>query len=497
MAAGAAEEGIGFWGESNWSDRAGRDRSILLLDALEPDLETFRELVVELRPNLVLIGAMSLCLPGAVAMARMVKRELGENTFVVLGGKHVNETLFEVGGSLRQHPGSPLLHMLSGRIPPKVFDLVISGDGEEIIYHLGELVGIVLDSRQPLTQVKEKLWDLREARGNWLAAWLDGDQVQSLPGSGVSIPYDQLRSPPELFGIRSNFPVFGSDLTAHAISDIGRGCVYDCFFCSERSRINSINFPIAAAPLRLAKHFEAISETVAERYGGLSPSVFVEDSIFLGGTPQNLLTWGRILEQRQIQLPYGGQLTADLLLDKRRQKTIVELYKSGLRYIFWGLETGNEGIASSMSKNVGKSSWLGRNERVLEFLTGVGIRSGLSIVFGLGESQRDRLFLLRQIGEWQARFGAPDVVSFNWAVQHPLRGDDDGAGYLYLDWGTPADSPYLDPFWELFGEASERYGLPGQTMASENELAELCECAREHSIHGDSVSAERALSENR
>jgi hypothetical protein len=68
--------------------------------------------------------------------------------------------------------------------------------------------------------------------------------------------------------------------------------------------------------------------------------------------------------------------------------------------------------------------------------------------------------------------GAPNVVSMNWAVQHPLAGRDGGAGYTYTDWAIPA-GPFLAAFRD-FGEASVRYPLLG---CRPPELAEVEEVA--------------------
>ena len=94
-----------------------------------------------------------------------------------------------------------------------------------------------------------------------------------------------------------------------------------------------------------------------------------------------------------------------------------------------------------MSKDIqsGKQPWTSRVEHAIDLLTGLGIKCGSSILFGLGESHQDRLRLLRQLKRWSERYGAPNPVSINWAVQHPLRGDDGGTNYDYLDWSLPTD----------------------------------------------------------
>ena len=72
-AARLAIEGIGPWGESNWAgDRKKRQSAIMLMRSLE-EMAEFEEKLRTIRPNLLLIGAMSLCLPGAIACAQKAK----------------------------------------------------------------------------------------------------------------------------------------------------------------------------------------------------------------------------------------------------------------------------------------------------------------------------------------------------------------------------------------------------------------------------------------
>ena len=56
----------------------------------------------------------------------------------------------------------------------------------------------------------------------------------------------------------------------------------------------------------------------------------------------------------------GGQFTIDTLLDSRNQEIVSRLAKQGFKYVFLGLETNNEEIAETMSKNKVKKgmSWI-------------------------------------------------------------------------------------------------------------------------------------------
>ena len=59
----------------------------------------------------------------------------------------------------------------------------------------------------------------------------------------------------------------------------------------------------------------------------------------------------------------------------------------------------------------------------------------------------------------------------NWAVQHPLGGDDGGTGYSYTRWAIP-QGPFLEAFRD-FGEASVLYPLAGQPAPVWAEVLEI------------------------
>jgi hypothetical protein len=77
VAAHLADKQIGPWGQTRWSQsrRARRD-SIMLMHSLKEDMPLFEELLLRERPDLLLIGAMSVCLPGAIACAARASDEV-------------------------------------------------------------------------------------------------------------------------------------------------------------------------------------------------------------------------------------------------------------------------------------------------------------------------------------------------------------------------------------------------------------------------------------
>lgn len=462
LAAGLASSRQGVWGESNWRDKETLNATVVMYDYAD-DLFDLERKLKEVRPNLLLIGAMTLALPGAVEIARMAKELLGDDVTIVLGGKHTSETIYREHSHVRNNPGSPLRLMSEGKIPHK-FDVVVSGDGEYVVVKLGELVAKYVTASKVVAHLDE----LETCPGNWIVGSTEEKQIRTITSSGLAIDYSSLPIPAEVFGFQGAFTVFNADRTAHVYSDISRGCMYDCFFCTEK---RSVNGPpkLQNSPERLARQLAAVSRS--GKLNGDRVSAFVEDSILLMGNPRELNQLQSLIKGTSI-IPFGGQITVPLFLRKETRNALIDLQSSGLSYLYAGMETASETVAQAMSKNIGRNAdgWMCRNEEVVSLATEAGLRYGVAILFGLGESHATRVHQLQEVLRWQKVYaGNPCVVSLNWATQHPLL---NVGMFDYVDWGTSADSELLPYFQELFGEASEKY-LVNQQKPTVAELEEL------------------------
>lgn len=477
VAASRALSRTGAWANSNW---AGETRSkvranFLLMYSLD-DIPAFIEMMEREKPNVLLLGAMTLCMPGAIECAKIAKEMFGDDIVVVLGGRHVTETIYLWHAKARQaadvvhHRASPARLIREERLPP-VFDVVVSGDGEFFIAELGEIL-----------ERKRAPYDIAAIFAEFDRA-IPGDWIASLPASslevvstGIQIDANELPPLASLFGVSAAFNVFGGRMTAHVFSDTGRGCVYDCDFCSEKSGVTGGLRDIANAAKRLYGQLEDAVNVIEEDHPGRGASAFVEDSILLGGSPRALDTLCELLEAKPLPIEFGAQFTVDQVL--RREHQIARLSRVGLRYIFIGLETFDPDEIGGMSKNIGSrnGSWQARSERVFQILAQNEIACGCALLFGLGESHQSRIALLDAVVEARRQTGCPALLSANWAVQHPLRGQTGGLEYDYLDWGTPA-GPYLDNF-HYFGEASLNYCLENQAPPEIHELEEIVDRLR-------------------
>lgn len=473
-----AADGIGPWGESNWSgSRLDRWQSVLLMRSWEDDSNEYQKMLVEIQPNLLLIGAMSVCLPGALACATMARKILGDNVCIVLGGRHSTESIYlDRNGTVSHHASSPLLLMVSRRID-RLFDVVVSGEGECIIAWLGEAIDSLDRGRITLAKVMEHLGNTNNVPGRWIAGSVNNNQLHTIVSHGISLNRDELPSPCEVFGIHSAFETFNGRITAHVFSDMSCGCVFDCGFCSERRSVTGPIMQLNTSSDRLYRQIQAAVKTASEDMPGAKVSVFIEDSTMLAGSKHSLARFLQLMHDGAIDVRFGGQLTIDQVFDKIDM--LRELKKVGLDYLFVGIETFNPQTIGGISKDVQRNEgeWIIRVEKTIKLLNDIGISCGSAILFGLGEKHLDRIRLLRKIEEWKKVYNAPNPISINWAVQHPLCGDDGGMNYSYLDWGIPTDE-WLDVFQD-FGEASVLYPIAGQMRPKIEEVREVATLYRE------------------
>jgi B12-binding domain/radical SAM domain protein len=361
-----------------------------------------------------------------------------------------------------------------GRIPP-VFDAVVSGDGEFVIAEMGE----ILANFNPPFDVNEILARLnRHTPGDWIV---------SLPKEGIEIVSAGQRLDPNilpplssLFGVSASFNVFNGRMTAHVFSDTGRGCVYNCDFCSERSSVSGKLNDLSNAATRLYRQLEDAANVIQADYPERGASAFVEDSVLLGGSPRSIDSLCSMLEERPIAIEFGAQLTVDQVLTRGRQ--LARLAQVGLRYVFIGLETLDPSHVGGMNKDIGSKSgtWESRSKRAFQILQERGIKCGCALLFGMGEKHQSRIALLNNLIHLKRESGYPSILSANWAVQHPLKGASGDAGYDYVDWGTPP-GPFIELFHN-FGEASLIYPLKGQRPPQLNEIREIVELLREFTI---------------
>lgn len=214
------------------------------------DLYRLENLIQVSRPNILLIGAMTLCMPGAMECAKLARKMLGDRLLIILGGRHINETIYladerkRSASLVKHHRASPGRLIREGKIPP-LFDVIISGEAEKLIAEIGEL--FIRPHQNTTTFIAENLDTKTE--GRWIA---DFPSISStLVSDGVPLKHDELPSVVGTFGVTASFDVFRGRMTSHIFSDTGPGCIYDCTFCGERRSIAGNIQEIQGAPRRL------------------------------------------------------------------------------------------------------------------------------------------------------------------------------------------------------------------------------------------------------
>lgn len=472
VAAYYADLGIGAWGDSNWADGlSARQSSVLLMHSLREQMKDFDRLLSTLKPNLLLLGSMTLCFPGAIACARRAKEMFGDEICIVLGGRHVSESLFldKGTGTIINHPSSPVRLMAENEIE-NIFDIVVSGDGDYPIVEIGELVASLVSRNIPAASAKNHLERFSQTPGRWIIS-AGSNYIVSKPNI-----FDRniLPAPCELFGVRTFFDVFDGNPTAHVYSDCGGGCMFGCPFCSESSHVNGPLLQLDTAADRLFRQLVSASTVIRKAYPEKTPSAFVEDSIFLASQEHAIQRFVRVAESLDKQIRFGGQLTVDCT--NELQAYLKPLRERGLEYVFVGLETSSPTDVGGFSKDRQSSegTWLERACKAFSLLSENRINVGVSLLFGLGESRENREFLFQRLLSWRQAYGFPCAVSMNWAVQHPLKGRDGGANYRYLDWGV--DPGPMNDALQDFGEASVRYPIAGvhpPTLEEVNEVRSM------------------------
>lgn len=470
LAAFLADNMLGQWGDSNWAvSRKERRKKLLLMNSFLEEKSYFEELLAKESPNLLLIGSMTMCFPGAIECAKLARQMFGKEIFIVLGGRHSNETVYtdKKRNCVKHHNGSPLKLMAENKIDDNTFDLVVSGEGEFVIAKIGEIISNLPHNCD--TDSLVVLQGISKLPGNWVAGCAYNGKIETVISENIPFDRNQLPSPAKMFGVGCGFDVFQGALTGHVFSNMSSGCIYNCAFCSERNSVCGPLIQSETSSSRLFRQLMDVHDVIIEDEPGRKVSAFIEDSIILGGLESQLLKLNGMLEAHPVDMKFGGQLTIDIAI---KQKDIIkELASKGLEYIFAGIETFDPGAVGGMSKNIGKNKWIDRSEKMIEEYTKMGIKIGLSVLFGLGENQNQRMLLLKRISHWKNKYGNPVILSSNWAFQHPLKGEDNGAGFDYLDWAIN-DQLYISAF-KNFGEASVKYPICGISLPTLEEIFEI------------------------
>lgn len=346
----------------------------------------FIEEIKEEQPRVVGISNTSEGHYFALQIAKIVKMYSPE-TMVVLGGAHEDGTsfasYFEESFATR-HDLAPeqkerlkFAHTLSDEEARKSVDVVVAGDGQ---YALPEVLKLVGNSEGMTNQeiveqmaAHPDLWRDIEGSGHVYVYDRQKEDVVAMPLAGTPLDWNEL---PHMFrgqlAQENAAELFGGKKMANVMTR--PGCVNACDFCQESLSGDMYSLGRGRAPENVMAELKELRK---QKY----QAVFFDDSTF----GQNPRQTSELLDQmiaeraksRGLKLEWGCQSTFESI---RSKQFLAKMKEAGCTYVYFGIEElgvqAGEGAKAVDAKKA---------EQVLRWCQDLGIRTGLSLQFGLGE----------------------------------------------------------------------------------------------------------------
>ncbi|XTZ13624.1 B12-binding domain-containing radical SAM protein [Micromonospora echinospora] len=480
----------------------------------------WRELLREVRPAVVLISSVSPAHRYALEIAGIVRAEL-PGAFIVLGGRHIDETITCLPNSDRLivAPSSTLSVMRTGKVP-HVVDATVSGEAYHSLDLLMRAIATAVDLDDNAvdpdavrTSLEEMLAAHAPAQGRSLIALMTPAGTYAYPLSGPPIDLAALPSPYEGFAIRSRFPIFVEPRTgeirrtAHVM--ISNACPYQCNFCSETAKL--------AGGLKKFRRTSAGVDRVLEYVAYGAEALFFDDSVFWSGTYRDVLAFceelarlratpydalgehhRRLLPdpadaERLRRLEWGAQLTVDVLvalhsLEDSRQ-ALDAMRAAGCSYIYIGIESMSDQVMNKIHKNLRRVEGRGWAAKVRDAATVVksaGLRVGTSVLFGLDGETRASIDetiagVSRLIADDLIDLASPNILTYHPATPitriHGMADKldyhspwaDNREPYIYFEEAFPGVvSVELseDDLWYIHTETDRRWGTTRNDSAA-------------------------------
>ncbi len=473
------------------------------------------QLLREVRPRVVLISAVSPAHRYALEIATLVKAEV-PRAFVVLGGRHVDETISVVSGRSRvvQRSSSTLAVMADGRAP-RVVDAVVTGEAYFSLDVLMRALALSMDLTGRWVDAEEAVGALRYLLHRdgppagksaiYLADASGSDgTVHAFPFDGSSVDLASLPAPYEAFAIRSHFPIFSDPETGRTLRTahfmMSNSCPYQCNFCSESSLLNTLNRFKGDA---VHRGVDRVCEYVS--YG--AESIFFDDSIFWSGRFSDIISfctelrdarecaraalparYRELLDETDMarfkRLQWGAQLTVDTLVALHRRQESAEVLRrmreAGCNYVYVGVESMSEQVMGHVHKNLrktGDGSWPGKVRDAVSLVKDQGLRVGTSVLFGLeGETRGSIDETIEEVGKLIDNrlidLASPNILTYHPATpitrKHGMHDKldyhsprvDNRRPYTYFEEAFPgvvSRSLSEDDIWHIHRETEHRW----------------------------------------
>lgn len=375
-------------------------KDVALLNPLVANDRLFEEVERRLRRQhlrALCVGNLTASSPSARKIAAIAKK-VNPATVTIFGGPHEDD----VSGKTAHDPRFV-----------DIADFSISGDGELAFL---ELVRILFDYPEATGDRLKSLVERRadsfaRCQGRGAVHFSLGGHARSLPLSNEPLVLKDLpRMPRELVheADTQTFSVFkdGGRNVRTAQIMTHRGCGWRCSFCSESPRLNTRS---------VASVWEEIQEVRTLGYEAL----FFDDSTFTS------LARARRQFLRELFVPLansGLEWGCQTRLDQLDEDLLAEMKAAGCTYVFTGLESASEEMLRAMIKDQGFQ----HVERAFNAANRVGIRLGVSLIFGVADvgfcttaETQETIETTLDFVEKQANHGNIVLVSPNLATYYP------------------------------------------------------------------------------
>jgi len=182
---------------------------------------------------------------------------------------------------------------------------------------------------------------------------------------------------------------FHNGINYHIIT--GRGCAYSCNFCAQRA---------AAVPVRLHSAGRVVEEMKRAKYFLDDVNILFHDENFMVNSERTIKLCDAIQKSR-LRVGWNIRTRPELL----KYDLLSMMKASGLRSIFFGVESGSSKVLDRMNKKLPLDSI----KRAFKIAKRAGVRRHCNIIVGYpGEDKQDvrrTAALLREIN--------PDSISFS------------------------------------------------------------------------------------
>jgi radical SAM superfamily enzyme YgiQ (UPF0313 family) len=430
------------------------DQAIFDPRVWNPDIEHyFANLLQAIRPRVILISTTSPAHRYAIQIARVV-RSHDPTSLIVFGGRHIDETMRyqDDTHTLELAHSNTLRAVADGRSEP-IVDFLVSGDGYFALDLLMKAISIAMDLEDKTASVGDVVYVLDQLAavagpvpGQAVITAVDGDHLHIFPLRGRPLDMAKLPPPYRPFAIRARFPIFQSpdgtiQRTAHMTTS--NACPFQCNYCSESVASVGRLLKFSETPVQTA--LDQISEYVS--YG--AEALFFDDSVFWAGDIDRMYDFCIALAavkskamagkgefhwlqeaadlQRLARLQWGAQLTFEFVATLKSESTTLKILNAmkdaGCTYIYFGLESMAPSIMAKIHKNLhGKHdiSWQHKARTALELLKKVGIRAGVSVLFGLDGETRETIEVTVEAVARLIQDGLIYITSPNICTYHPV-----------------------------------------------------------------------------